>query len=271
VGAQYLQVASSGLRSEALPILDALAKANDARVSAEFDNATGGSATLITSGVLALLVLIGGMVWLSLRTHRYVNAPLAAATAAVLVTLVVASISLALVSSQVGQVRDGWYAATLATARARIAAFDAKSNESLTLIARGSGQAFEAAWKSSSKVVTAQSKAAARLSSDAARIGPLWAGYALIHATIRKADDGGSWDAAVAQATGTGPTSANATFAAFDASSAAVLTSSSAAASSSLDAPRTWLALAAWLGLLVGIGAAVSAWWGVSLRLEEYR
>jgi hypothetical protein len=264
-------VASSGLRSDALPILDALVKANDARVSAEFDNATGGSAALIASGVLALLVLIGGMLWLSLRTHRYVNAPLAAATAAVLVTLVVASISLALVSSQVGQVRDGSYAATLATARARIAAFDAKSNESLTLIARGSGQAFEAAWTSSSKVVTAQSQAAARLSSDAARMGPLWAGYAFVHVEIRKADDGGGWDAAVAQATGTGATSANATFADFDASSAAVLTSSSAAASASLDAPRTWLALAAWLGLLVGIGAAVSAWWGVSLRLEEYR
>jgi len=271
VGAQYLRVASSGLRSEALPILDALVKANDARVSAEFDNATGGSAALITSGVLTLLVLIGGMVWLSLRTHRYVNAPLVAATAAVLVTLVVASSSLAFVSSQVGQVRDGSYAATLATATARIAAFDAKSNESLTLIARGSGQAFETAWKSSSKVVTAQSKAAARLSSDAAKMGSLWTGYALIHAQIRKADDGGNWDRAVAQATGTGATSANATFAAFDASSGAVLTSSSAAASASLDAPRTWLALAAWLGLLVGIGAAVSAWWGVALRLEEYR
>jgi hypothetical protein len=29
--------------------------------------------------------------------------------------------------------------------------------------------------------------------------------------------------------------------------------------------------LVGWLGLLVGIAAAVSAWWGVSLRLEEYR
>jgi hypothetical protein len=271
VGAQYLQVASSGLRSNALPILEALVKANDARVSVEFDNATGASAALIASGVLALLVLIGGMAWLSLRTHRYVNAPLAAATAAVLVTLVIGSISLAAVSSRVSQVRDGSYAATLATARARIAAFDAKSNESLTLIARGSGSAFQKVWMSSSKIVTAQSAASARLSPDAAKMGPRWAGYVATHTQIRQADDGGHWEAAVAQATGTGATSANATFAAFDASSGTALTSSSTAASDSLDAPRTWLALAAWLGLLVGIGAAVSAWWGVSLRLEEYR
>ena len=271
VGAQYLRVASSGLRSDALPILGALVKANQARVSAEFDGATRGSAALIASGVLALLVLIGGMIWLSLRTHRYVNPPLAAATAAVLVTLVIGSIALAAVGSRVSEVRNGSYAATLATATARIAAFDAKSNESLTLIARGSGSAFEKAWVRSSEVVTAQSAASARLGSDAANMGALWEGYVETHTQIRAADDGGQWEDAVTQATGSGATTANATFDAFDARSGAALTSSSRAASASLEAPRTWLPFAAWLALLTGIAAAVSAWWGVSLRLEEYR
>jgi hypothetical protein len=271
IGAQYLRLASSGLRSDALPILDALVKANEARVSAEFDNSTAGSAPLITSGILALIVLIGGMIWLSWRTHRYINPPLAAATAAILVTLVVGAIALSAVGSRVSQVRDGSYAATLATATARIAAFDAKSNESLTLIARGSGSAFEKAWKTSSKVVTDESAAAAKLSSDATKMGVLWTAYANTHSQIRKADDGGQWEAAVSQAIGSGATSANATFDAFDSSSSAALTSSSRSASNSLDGPRTWLPFAAWLGLLVGLAAAVSAWWGVSLRLEEYR
>jgi hypothetical protein len=270
VGAQYLRVASSGLRSDALPILDALVKANDARVSAEFNAATS-TVSLITFGVLALLVLVGGMVWLSLRTHRYVNPPLAAATAAVLVTLVLGSISLGVVGSRVAQVRDGPYAATLAAATARIAAFDAKSNESLTLVARGSGGAFEKAWASSSKVVTDQSEASARQSKGAARMSGLWAGYVKTHVDIRKLDDDGNWEGAVKLAVGNDPKSANAAFDAFDASSEAALTSSSRAASDSLDAPRTWLTLGAWLGLLVGIAAAGSAWWGVSLRLEEYR
>jgi hypothetical protein len=171
----------------------------------------------------------------------------------------------------VGTVRDGSYAATLATATARIAAFDAKSNESLTLIARGSGSAFEKTWKSSSGVVTDQSAAAGRLSSDAASLNGLWTKYADTHAKIRAADDGGQWDSAVQQAVGGGPASANATFSAFDAGSRAALASSSRTAADSLDAPRTWLVLIGWLGLLVGIAAAVSAWWGVSLRLEEYR
>lgn len=277
VGAQYLRVASAGLRSDSLPILDALVRANDARAAVEFDAATHASSALVTTGLLALLVLVGGMIWLSLRTHRYLNLPLAAATAAVLVTLVVGSISLAAVGSRVNEVREGSYAATLAAAKARIAAFDAKSNESLTLIARGSGSAFEKAWLSSSKVVVAQSAASARLSSDvtnsndAKSMSGLWTGYVNTHKEIRLADDGGRWEGAVQQAIGRDPKSANASFDAFDASSRAALTSSSAAASDSLDTPRNWLPFAAWLALLVGIAAAVSAWWGVSLRLEEYR
>ncbi len=271
VGAQYLRVASSGLRSDALPILDALVQANDTRVRAEFDAARGSSAALIASGLLALLALIGGMVWLSRRTHRYLNVPLAGATVAILVTRVVGFVVLASGGSRVGTVSDGSYAATLATARARIAAYDAKSNESLTLIARGSGSAFETTWKSSSKVVTDQSAEAGQLSNDAASMGGLWKKYADTHVAIRRSDDGGQWDSAVQQAVGTGPASANATFNAFDASSGAALTSSSRSAANSLDAPRTWLAIVGWLALLIGIAAAISAYWGVSLRLEEYR
>jgi len=271
VGAQYLKLASSGLRSDALPILDALVKANEARVSAELDGATSATGTFTTSGIVALVALIGGMVWLALRTHRYLNPPLAAAAAAVLVTLAVGSIALGGVGTRVDDVRTGSYAATLATAKARIAAFDAKSNESLTLIARGSGSAFEKAWKASSGVVTAQSATSSRLNDTAGKMGGLWTAYTQNHTEIRALDDGGQWEKAVGQAIGSGATSANATFDAFDSSSAAALTSSSRAATESLDGPRTWLPFAAWIGLLVGVAAAVSAWWGVSLRLEEYR
>jgi len=271
VGAQYLRVASSGLRTDALPILDALVKANDARVIAEFDSAKRALATFLALGVLALVVLIAGMLWLSRRTHRYINVPLAGATLAILLTLVIGSISLASVGSRVGTVRDNSYAATLATAKARIAAFDAKSNESLTLIARGSGAKFEKAWLRSSGSVAALSATSANLSSDAKSMSGLWKKYVGVHQKIREADDGGGWEAAVKQAIGNGPTSSNATFDAFDAASGAALTSSSRTAIDSLDTPRTWLPFAAWLALLVGIAAAVSAWWGVSLRLEEYR
>ena len=157
IGAQYLKDASADLRADALPLLKNLGEANDARVAEEFDRAGTGRAVArrrracspCSCSVLAL-------VWLARRTRRYVNLPLAAAALVVLVTMVVGTVGLLAVKGDVDTTRDGVYAATLSTAQARIAGFDAKSNESLTLIARGSGAAFEKAWQASSTAVNAE-------------------------------------------------------------------------------------------------------------------
>jgi hypothetical protein len=63
----------------------------------------------------------------------------------------------------------------------------------------------------------------------------------------------------------------NATFADFDTSSDAQLSGLSDQTSQQLDQGRGWLPVAGALGLLAGVVAALCAWWGVSLRLEEYR
>ena len=270
LGAQYQRNASAGLRAEALPIVDALVTANDRRVRAELDNAAR-AADWLLAGLLTLAVLVVGMVWLARRTHRYLNLPLLAATGAVLVTFVVGALALGAVRSQVADVRDGPYAATLATARARIAAFDAKSNESLTLIARGSGGAFEKAWQASSAAVVAQSQAAASHASESSGLAQAWAPYVKTHQAIRAADDGGQWDRAVALATGSGPSSANAAFDAFDRASASALAEVGRATDDGLSTQRPWLPVAGVVGLLVGLLAALGAWWGVGKRLEEYR
>ena len=67
------------------------------------------------------------MLWMARRTHRYVNLPLAGATLAVLVGLVAGWVVLAGVAEPGRRVRDGPYAAALATAQARVAGFDAKA------------------------------------------------------------------------------------------------------------------------------------------------
>ncbi len=139
IGAQYLRSASADLRADALPLLTNLGEANNARVTEEFDRAGRAALWLVVAGILALAVLGLSLVWLARRTRRYVNVPLAAAALVVLVTLVVGTVGLLSVRQSVDTTRAGVYAATLATAQARIAGFDAKSNESLTLIARGSG------------------------------------------------------------------------------------------------------------------------------------
>ena len=156
IGAQYLKGASADLRAEALPLLANLGEANNARVTEEFDRAARAALWLDVVGLLALVVLALALVWLARRTRRYVNVPLAAGALVVLVTMVVGTVGLLAVKSDVDTTREGVYADTLSTARARIAGFDAKSNESLTLIARGSGASFEKAWQASAAAVTTE-------------------------------------------------------------------------------------------------------------------
>jgi hypothetical protein len=271
IGAQYLKSASAALRADALPLLTNLGEANDARVTEEFDRAGRSALWLVLPGLLALVVLGLSLAWLARRTRRYVNVPLAAGALVVLVTLVLGTVGLLSVKQSVDTTRDGVYAATRSTAQARIAGFDAKSNESLTLIARGSGAAFEKAWQASSSAVKAE---VARLGQNPAAAGrdPLpWGAYADAHAQIRALDDAGDWEGAVKLATGQEDATGNATFAAFDTASDQQLTGLSDQTSQQLDGTGGWLPLAGVLGLLAGVIAALCAWWGVSMRLEEYR
>ena len=267
IGAQYLREASADLRATALPLLKNLGEANNARVAEEFDRAARAALWLVVPGLLALVVLGLALVWLARRTRRYVNLPLAAAALVVLVTMVVGTLGLLAVKEGVDTTRDGVYAATLSTAQARVAGFNAKSNESLTLIARGSGEAFEKAWQTSNTAVNAE---LTELGENPASSGmsPLpWSEYAEVHQEIRRLDNSGEWDKAVALATGTG----NATFAAFDTTSDEQLVALSGQTAQQLDDAGGWLPVSGALGLLAGLVAAACAWWGVSQRLEEYR
>ena len=271
VGAQYLRDASANLRAQARPILKNLVDANNERVAAEFDRAGRAALWLVIAGLLALVVLGFELVWLARRTRRYLNLPLAVGAAVVLVTLVAGVVGLAAVARTVDTVRTGAYAATLSTAKARIAAFDAKSNESLTLIARGSGTAFEKAWQVSDAAVrTELSHLAGNPVSTGLGALP-WPKYEGVHRQIRALDDAGNWEDAVQLATGTGSGAGNGSFALFDTASARQLSSLNADAASSLDRAGGWLPVGGALGVLAGLLAAACAWRGFSLRLEEYR
>ncbi len=271
IGAQYLKNASADLRTTALPLLKNLSDANNARVAEEFDRADRAALWLVIAGLLTLAVLVLGLVWLARRTRRYLNLPLAAAAVVVLVTLVVGTVGLLAVQTKVDATRNGVYAATLSTAQARIAGFDAKSNESLTLIARGSGATFEKAWQASAATVTSHLTELEQNPSSSGMAPLPWPDYASVHKKIRALDDSGDWEAAVALATGQASGTGNATFTAFDTSSGKQLSALSDQTSQQLGDTGGWLPFAAVLGLLAGAVAAVCVWWGVSLRLEEYR
>jgi hypothetical protein len=264
VGAQYLRTGSAQLRGEALPILDALVSTNAERATKRMDMRLG--YLFVAIAVLGLAAVVAGQVWLARRFKRTINSGMLAASIALLVALVGGTVGLQQVSAAVGAIQSGSFAAVNAAADARIHASNAKSNESLTLIARGSGASFETAWKASSdSVVASLGKLGTAAPADE------WTRYTAVHKQIRALDDGGQWDAAVALATGSGAKSANTAFNAFDTKLGSTLDQVSHQASAGLSGPRTTLVIAAILTLLIGLAAALLGRRGVGARLQEYR
>ena len=265
LGAQYLKQASAGLRSDAIPTVSAVVAANEQRAQAEFDRSN--SSLQLAFGVLALIALIGVAIWLARRTHRYLNVSLTAGIVLLLIGLVVASVTIGSISQATKQVAAGSYQRAVALADVRTYANDARANESLTLIARGSGQANQDAWKEASDQVV-------KILGDNDGLNYLdaqWTAYTQSHAAIRKLDDGGNWDKAVAAATTSEPGSASAQFDAFDTS---VTTARDEAAGSAVRQLQAVGGSAPWFALAIGLATLVACWLvirGIGKRIEEYR
>jgi hypothetical protein len=265
VGAQYLRNASAGLRADALPILDNLVAANAERAGGEMDASIGW--VFLGVGVLVLGGLVAAQVWLARRFRRTINTGLAAATALILVALVGGGIGLNVLSGAVQSIKNGSFSSVTTSAKVRIEAYDAKSNESLTLIARGSGQAFEQAWNSFALRINDQ----LAVLPDSSGLQASWAAYAAVHKQIRSLDDNGNWDRAVVLATGTDAASANSAFGAFDRAATSYLDAASADTARRLAGVQPGLVIGLIALFLAGLGAALAGRSGVAARLKEYR
>ncbi|WP_411284943.1 hypothetical protein [Lapillicoccus sp.] len=272
IGSQYLNNASLGLRTTTLPVVAAVTSANAQRADQEFGASSTGVALGLV-GTLALIVLVVVIVWLARRTHRYLNVPLTVAAGLVLVALLLGTTTLGSVGSGLATVRGSDYKATLALANARSAAFDAKSNESLTLIARA-GNASETKWKTPSESVLTNLVVLGAAQGSIGPAGSLrtaWNAYVTEHVAIRKLDDDGTWDQAVAAATKTDPASANARFTAFTSQADQSLETFRAATQAKVTEPQTRVTVTGWVLLIICLAAALLALRGISQRLEEYR
>lgn len=265
VGAQYLRIASAELRTVALPILTNLVEANTGRASAAMETRVP-AFVFVAIGLLVVAGLVLAMVWLARTFRRWINPGLVAADVMLLVALIGAVIGLTGTASGVSELRSGSFNRLTLATQARIEANNAKSNESLTLIARGSGAAFDEAWQASAQQVESNLD---QLGDEQLIAG--WRDYAEVHDAIRKLDDSGRWDQAVARATRSAEDSANARFAAFDVPASEFVDEMAGSTREGLAGPRTGLAIGAVLILLAGVAAALLGRRGVADRLREYR
>lgn len=265
VGAQYLRNASADLRATTLPILDNLVNANAARAADEMH--AGAGYIVIVLAVLGLVAVIVAQIWLARTFKRRINVGMLASAVVLLLIVIGSLVAVLQLRGALNDISTGSLAAVNTAADTRIEANNAKSNESLTLIARGSGQSFETAWKSSADAVANN---LSRLS-DKPELASQWQAYTDVHSQIRELDDGGQWDKAVAKAAGSGKSSSNTVFGTFDGNLASYLDGVSQDASNSLADEQPIMIVAAILILLAGVAVALLGRWGVTERLKEYR
>ncbi|MGA8048382.1 MAG: hypothetical protein WCA30_19175, partial [Dermatophilaceae bacterium] len=261
VGAQYLREASALLRSDTLPVLDALITANEERATSAF----GAHQFILVAlpGVIVLLFLG----WFNQRLahvfRRRFNVGLVGAAAVVgLLTIIATAVTWSL-ANEADRLREGDFATAVETSAAKTAANDAKSNESLRLISRGSGAAFEEAWAEADARVT-------DLVADDRDLTVAWEAYRNAHLDIVAADEAGDWDGAVQQAVSTDGGSASALFADFDERAEAVVVEASENVRDDLTSGG-WRIVATALGTVLAAASAIAALaWGMLARRKEF-
>jgi hypothetical protein len=264
VGAEYLRTASTGLRDtsvegSAIPIAKALVAANAER--AEDELGAQHPFLILLPGLAALGLLFWVNRKLAQRFRRRINLGVAAAALTVAALTVVAVVVAAVQAGDNNDLEAGSYRASYRESTARTAANDAKANESLRLISRGSGQVYEDRWDAASEVV---------LTNASNETVPLWQDYVTVHEQIVALDEGGRYDAAVRLSTTTDAEGSTARLDAFDTRSQEIITASGAETTDALRSGNTGILVLAIVTLLLGIAAAGMAVWGIGLRRREY-
>ena len=257
VGSEYLLTAGGQLRAQAGPIITALVDANAQR--SEDEMGAQHPFFLLLPGLVALAVLFWVNRQLAIRFRRRFNLGIVAAFAGLAVLTLVAVVVSAGQSSANQHLRDGTYKEAVDAASARTAGNDAKANESLRLIKRGSGQVYEDAWAQADETVKTNTAA-----------GAAWARYEDVHQQIVTLDTDGKWDDAVDLATTSGQDGSTAAFEAFDAQSRETVSVSGASTAGELRSGNSGILLLAVITLLVALAASGAAAWGVGQRRKEY-
>lgn len=280
VGAAYLREASGFLQTELLPAASDL---YDRRAADLADRQETGDGTLtalaaLVVGIVAVVALVGLHRQVSRSTKRRLTPGVLIAAGAVVLALLWGAVAMVTQAALVAEQRsDGTGPAALAVS-ARFAALQARTAETLTLVARGSGGTYEDEWKRLLPTLVdpggdlAVADGAApdeRADLDEARTAA--SAWAATHTRLRALDDGGEYDAAVALALSTAPDGAGTESTRVDAAldrAIGTLSATAAEDAAAASAATTLLAAGIVVLTLVAVGGIVAGLWP---RLQEYR
>jgi hypothetical protein len=282
LGAAYLREASALMRAKLLPAAQRLYRTETDRLDSDRGGAAMFPYIAIPLGLLLLAALVVAQVYVQRRTNRVFNPGLLAATAAGVVAMLWLGVSWAALAGHLDTGRRTGSDQLQLFAQSRLVALQARADESLTLVARGSGADFEKDFKariadligkdgSGGLLGDARADASGSLRAElGATIADVKA-WDAAHRRVRALDDGGKYPDAVQLAIGAGPNGAAAAFGALDSRLGHDIDAANTRfADQAAAAGDTQTGAAAGIGVLAVLavlGAAV----GIQRRAAEYR
>lgn len=283
VGAAYLREASGLMRSQLLPAAQELYRAETAHVVRDQNRAGTPPVVEVLLGLAALAVLVFAQRYLIRRTKRIFNIGLVLATTASVISLVWVVTATSVAIADVSASRSGGSTQVDVLARARIATLTARGDETLTLVTRGSGQAYEEHYAEVSSQLggpdgsggllgsakSVASTPAVRQAVDAAIAD--FRAWQDLHKKVRDADDAGDYNGAVALTVGTDTDSTAKAFDRLDADLVTAIKQATQSFAGDVAAARSALTGLAPGVVLLALLSAVASTTGLWQRLKEYR
>jgi len=278
LGQAYLASGSKLMQSTILPAVEQVRAAESAALATAYRRGAAIPFAVLAIGLAVVLALADLALREWRRTHRVLNVGLTVAGIAVL-----AGVAWWAVAAITAEVRiGGAQAHTDAGAAlddARIAVLQARSNESLVLVARNSGggssdQAFTAQLDrvvDDGGLLAAAERADPELSGRVAALRGAATAWSAAHRGVRQLDDGGQYPQAVRSVVGQGPDSSGGTFDALDSGLAAAIGDERAAFAVDVDAAEGALVALPWISAALALVAAGAVIVGIGRRVGEYR
>lgn len=283
VGAAYQREASNLMRTELLPAAQDLYTTETAGVGADQDSASSLPLVEVVLGLISLAVLFYAQRFLRRRTRRRLNVGLVIATVAAVASLLWVVVATIGVMANVNASQDDGSTQTDVLARARIATLAARGDETLTLVARGSGAEFEKSYTTvraelagkegdPGLLADARGLATSPAVADAvAAATDYQESWHKVHVEIRKADDSGDYAQAVQLTIGTDENGAAAEFDRVDEQLDKAIDSTTATFNDEVSQASNALTGTVVGVILLALIAAGSSVLGIWQRLKEYR
>jgi len=281
LGQSYLGSASGLMRETILPAVEQLRRQQIAELATAYGKGGAIPFAVLLIGAATLAGLIGTARRERHRTNRVLNPGLVASAGLLVVALLWWVVVTAVADTRLSAASQHGEAAS-ALDGTRAAVLQARSNESLVLVARSGGTASDAGFTAQLTRVLGPNDTGGLLATAASAAGPNGARaidqvrdqarrWQQAHRQLRELDDGGRYTDAVTSLIGTGPAGSRVFFQRLDVALGNALAAQRAGLVEESGAARGALTGIALGPTVLALAAAAAAAAGLASRIREYR